>query len=967
MKMLLAANPGMDRIIHILDGLRNALVAVLVTLSLVALTYAGVRYAIADGDATGVEKGKGAAKPALVGRSLALRPRSSWPSSSGSSMARVFRPSVTCLLATIVLLGAPSTAVAGTRSPTPPERPSRLPTSSPSPSPSPLIGSAAVSQPVRAYVHQASRRPHPRGRLRPIPTPSGPLSRFLQDPQGFLRGIGEQLREVIPLAVLVLTIVAALLFAFRMWRRWREAELARGAKHLRILSPPQVNPAGSRMLWMGLHALLRPWWRRVIWGQPHVAWEVTAGPELVEVSLWVPRVVPPGLIERAVHASWPGATTVETSSDPISCIGRPGSVEVTQLVLAEREWFPIGTPGGDSLALALAGLTGLADGEAVAIQVLARPATSGSRRRLRRAARSIRAGTRFAWRAGRASGHRPVADPATEGDVRAVLAKASSHLWSCSLRVAVSSPRKDWARGRMHGLAGGFAVFEGRNGFRRSRWPGGLRRMRARRLARSYLLSVPELAEIATLPPAGAVAGLERGAAGTVPPSRVLPRKGKILGKAEGPGADREVAISVEDARHHLHVIGETGTGKSTLLARLVLQEAEAGRSAVVIDPKGDLVEAILERLPEGAVERTCLIDPDDSKRAVGLNVLGGGDRDLTVEHVLGVFRRIYEPWWGPRTDDIMRAACLTLTQIPGTTLVEVPLLLTNFGWRRAIRNRLTDIAGIGAFWDWYERLPEGQRAQHIAPLLNKLRAFLLRGPVRAIVGQPNPKLDVSRLLDSGGLLLVRIPKGTLGEETSRLLGAFVVARVWQAAMKRAARPEAQRPDTALYVDEMHNYLALPRSFEDLLAEARGYRLSLVLAHQHLGQLPSEMRDALAANARTKICFTCSPEDAVHLEHHFAPELTAYDLSHLRAFQVACRPSVGGGHGAAFTFTTESLGSPERDRPEAVRAASQERFGADRVLVELLIRRRHQGVEAGRYLLPSESQPADASSAGDIR
>jgi len=491
--------------------------------------------------------------------------------------------------------------------------------------------------------------------------------------------------------------------------------------------------------------------------------------------------------------------------------------------------------------------------------------------------------------------------------------------------------------------------------------------MRARKIARPYLLSVPELAEIATLPAAGAVSGLERAAAGTVPPSRVLPRKGKVLGKAEGPGADREVAISVEDARHHIHVIGETGTGKSTLLARLVLQEAEAARSAVVIDPKGDLVEAILERLPEGAVERTCLIDPDDRKRAVGLNLLGGDDRDLTVEHVLGVFRRIYEPWWGPRTDDIMRAACLTLTQISGTTLVEVPLLLTNFGWRRAIRNHLSDVAGLGAFWDWYDRLPEGQRAQHIAPLLNKLRAFLLRGPVRAIVGQPNPKLDVSQLLDGGGLLLVRIPKGTLGEETSRLLGAFVVARVWQAAMKRAARPDAQRPDTALYVDEMHNYLALPRSFEDLLAEARGYRLSLVLAHQHLGQLPREMRDALAANARTKVCFACSPEDAVHLEHHFAPELTAHDLCHLRAFQVACRPCVGGGHGAAFTFATESLSHAEQGRPEAVRAASQGRFGADRALVELLISRRHQAIEGGKYPLPARSTTAGSVAEASVR
>ena len=184
------------------------------------------------------------------------------------------------------------------------------------------------------------------------------------------------------------------------------------------------------------------------------------------------------------------------------------------------------------------------------------------------------------------------------------------------------------------------------------------------------------------------------------------------------------------------------------MLANLVLQDAAAGRAAVVIDPKGDLVESILERLPEGCEDRTCVVDPDDRKDAVGLNVLAGSDPELIVDHVAGVFKRIYEPWWGPRTDDIMRAACLTLAQIPGATLAEVPLLLTDFDWRRAIRERLADVGGLSAFWSWYERLPEQQRAQHIAPLLNKLRSFLLRGPVHAIVGQAAPKRDIEPLID---------------------------------------------------------------------------------------------------------------------------------------------------------------------------------------------------------------------------
>jgi hypothetical protein len=526
--------------------------------------------------------------------------------------------------------------------------------------------------------------------------------------------------------------------------------------------------------------------------------------------------------------------------------------------------------------------------------------------------------------------------------------------------VAAVAPDRARARGRIHAVAGAFGVFSGRNRFQRTRLHRQRSRIAARVLTRPYLLSVPELARIATLPAAGTLPGLDRAGARSVAPPRALPASGKVLGWGDHPGTPRPVAITVADARHHLHVVGETGTGKSTAVAQLALGDAAAGRAAVVIDPKGDLVDWILERLPHGMEERCCLIDPEDPQVAVGLNVLEGDNPDLVTDHVVGVFRRIYGPWWGPRTDDIMRAACLTLCQIPGATLAEVPLILTHAEWRREILRRMDEatLAGAGraasatlrSFWTWYERLPEAQRAAHIAPLLNKLRAFLLRGPVRAIVGQSAPRRDVTSLLDAGGLLLVRIPKGNLGEDTSRLLGAFVIARVWQAAMKRAAVPEAERADAALYVDEMHNYMALPRSFEDLLAEARGYRLSLVLAHQHLGQLSREMREALDANARTKLVFACSPDDAATLERHFAPALRAHDLSHLAFGQAACRPCLGGGHGEPFTLHTRALPEGSPARAAAARRATAERWGRPRREVELAIERRQ--LRPGEDLLP---------------
>jgi Type IV secretion-system coupling protein DNA-binding domain len=793
----------------------------------------------------------------------------------------------------------------------------------------------------------------------PLPEPDGPI-RYLLDPAALLRDVLHALevfaRKGLPWVELAVVTGTVLLVTWRLLVVWRDRRLRDGARRVRILPPPQVDPQQARLLWMSLHALLRPWGKRIVLGQPHLGLELVGRPEEIEVALWVPSDVPMGLVERAVEVAFPGARTEVAEADPLAELSRSdGHLEVCEFGLAEPEWFPVGGgPGDDPLSLALAALTGLGEDEGALVQVLARPLTSRARYRLVRAARVLRAGGkpgRLAWRTGRgAAAGRPAPDPTLETDIRAILAKAASPLWACTLRVAVCSDDRGQARGRIHGLAGALAVFEGHNGFRRHRAHGARRVMLARRLGRLVVLSVPELAQIATVPAAGAVAGLDRAGAKTAAPSRLLPAAGRILGYADHSGVRRPVAIATEDSRHHLHVVGETGTGKSTLLANLVLQDAEAGRAAVVIDPKGDLVESILERLPAGCEERTCVIDPNDRRDAVGLNVLAGSDPDLIVDHVAGVFKRIYEPWWGPRTDDIMRAACLTLAQIPGATLAEVPWLLTDFDWRRAIRERLGDVGGLSAFWSWYERLPEQQRAQHIAPLLNKLRSFLLRGPVAAVVGQAAPKRDIESLIDEGGLLLVRVPKGTLGEDTSRLLGAFVVARVWQRCMRRASIPEEQRPDATLYVDETHNYLALPRSFEDLLAEARGYRLSLVLAHQHMGQLPRDVRDALGANARTKVVFTCSPEDALALERHFDPDLSAYDLSHLATFQAACRPCVGGGQSQAFTFRTEPLPAGSRARAEAVRRRSAALFATPRDEVEETIESRQ--LERSRTLLP---------------
>jgi hypothetical protein len=306
--------------------------------------------------------------------------------------------------------------------------------------------------------------------------------------------------------------------------------------------------------------------------------------------------------------------------------------------------------------------------------------------------------------------------------------------------------------------------------------------------------------------------------------------------------------------------------------------------------------------------------------------VLTGPDPYLAVDHLVGIFRQMYADSWGPRTDDILRAAGLTLAGRPGATLADVPRLLADQAYRRRVTAGVTDPV-LREFWTWYELLSKPGRAAAIGPVQNKLRALLLRPFVRAVIAQPVTSINLGDILD-GGLLLVRIPKGELGADTVRLLGSIILAALWEHATHRARLGEDARKDAAVYVDEVHNYLNLLRGVEDLLAEARAFRLGLVLAHQDLAQLPRDLRESLSANARTKVIFNVSPEDARAFERHIQPNLTAHDLAHLDAFQAVARLVVGNAITPAFTFRTQPLPAPIPGRAEAIAQAAAVRQAA---------------------------------------
>jgi len=758
---------------------------------------------------------------------------------------------------------------------------------------------------------------------------------------------------LVAVAVLASTAVAA----------WRHHRLTATARWVTISTPPEVEATSAAAVWMTMAGILTPArWQRLLYGNAHVGWEYTWTGRTLTIRIWVPGTIPPGAVEAAVTAAWPGVTTTtEPAGDPIPS-------EVTDqaggaLWPQETPALPLRTDHDvDPLRALLAAGASIRSTEHACVQILTRPASPARVRAARRTATAFgsppgtntdsmaRALTLLTslviepvlWLLDVFLPGRPTSttrsrttgasrsdlgrDPVAEANRRSIGQKATNvpH-FEIALRYAVAfsaperpgnqmSPhRRRQVRERLaglaHTLASAAATYTRPNRLRRMRMAHPVAVLAARRMKRGFLVSVEELAVLAALPQDLAVPGLDRARAKAMPAPVAVPSGGrsvKVLGRAQV--GHQSVALPVADARQHVHLIGKTGVGKSTLLLNTVLADVHARRGVVVIDPRGDLVTDILDRLPADAAARTVIIDPDQPHPGcfnpldtTGLNT--AGDAHLAVDNLVGIFAKIFQRHWGPRIDDTLRVSCLTLMRRPNPTLSMVPRLLNDHSYRADFTAGLNDPEGLGGFWQWYDSMNDATRAPVIGPVLARLRAFLLRDFVKDVIGNAQSSFQMSDILN-GGLLLCRLPKGILGEDTARILGSLIVARTWQAAIARATQPENDRRDATLVIDECQNFLTLPGSVDDMLAEARGFRLGLVLAHQNLAQLPKETQSAISANARSKIYFTVAPEDARDLSKHTLPELTEHDLGHLDVHTAAARLLINNRELPAFTFTT---------------------------------------------------------------
>jgi hypothetical protein len=452
------------------------------------------------------------------------------------------------------------------------------------------------------------------------------------------------------------------------------------------------------------------------------------------------------------------------------------------------------------------------------------------------------------------------------------------------------------------------------------------------RWRRPLHLNANELAVVAGFP-AGKTNELPVDMIGSrlIPATKAIRRQGRIIGESTYPGSERKVALATEDSLRHLHVIAPTGAGKSTLLLNLAVQDIEAGRAVVVVEPKADLISGLMERIPSERVNDVVLLDPTDTDNAIGLNPLAlhGRSPYLVADELLGLFHSLYESSWGPRTHDILGASLLTLAKLK-LPLTVLPRLLSDVGFRRRVLPKVVDPVGLGPFWSNYEAWSEPQRIEAIGPVMNKLRPMLLRPDMTAILGQQKD-FDLKRIFTERKILLVNLAKGLLGPETSALLGAVVVAMLWQTILGRVAVPRERRHASFIYVDEFQNYLHLPTDLADALAESRGLGVGWVLAHQYLHQLGPAMRAGVLANAQSRIALRLAYEDArvIASGSTLAPE----DLASLGAFEAYAQLVADDAIQPWCSIKTHPEGKTISN-PEAVRAASRKNYGLDRASVE---------------------------------
>jgi hypothetical protein len=427
---------------------------------------------------------------------------------------------------------------------------------------------------------------------------------------------------------------------------------------------------------------------------------------------------------------------------------------------------------------------------------------------------------------------------------------------------------------------------------------------------------------------------------GEAAPPVELPETGvNLIGSVLYRGEEKKVYFaSPEDRRRHFYIIGQTGTGKTSLIRDMVRQDIENGQGVAVIDPHGDLIEDVLSFIPKNRVDDVVLFEPFDLERPCGLNMLEYDtpeQKDFAVQEMIAIFYKLFPPEIiGPMFEHYMRNAMLALMadqNNPGT-LVEIPKMFTDPSFLQERMKNVSDPI-VRNFWlkEW-QQTTGNTRSDMLGYVVSKVGRFIENEMMRNIIGQGHSGFDLAKIMDEGKIFLANLSKGLTGEVNSSLLGLILVSKMQMAAMRRARIPEAQRKDFYLYVDEFQNFTT--DSVATILSEARKYKLNLTIAHQYMPQLKDEIRDAVLGNVGTIGAFRIGAEDAEKLEKQFEPGFSRFDLVNLDNLNLIVKMMISGKTSTPFKMHLEPFQKGRVEIVEAVKKISKLKYGKPKAIVE---------------------------------
>ncbi len=378
-----------------------------------------------------------------------------------------------------------------------------------------------------------------------------------------------------------------------------------------------------------------------------------------------------------------------------------------------------------------------------------------------------------------------------------------------------------------------------------------------------------------------------------------------LFGSANFRNQNVNFGIKMDDRRRHMYAIGKTGMGKSELLKNIAIQDIQDGRGLAFLDPHGDVVDELLDYIPEERIDDVIYLNPADLEHPIAFNVMeqvAFDKRHLVADGMMAVFKKIWVDAWSARMEYILNNTILALLESPGSTLLGINRMLADKEYRKQIVERVTD-SEVKAFWTQeFAKYTDKFASEATAAIQNKIGQFVSNALIRNIVGQPQSSFDMRKAMDEQKILLVDISKGRIGEDSSRLLGALLITKIQLGAMSRVDIERSQRKDFILIVDEFQNFATA--SFANILSEARKFNLSLLIAHQYVKQMEEEVGDAVFGNVGTIVSFRVGAEDAELLEKEFSPEFLATDIVNLGKRQIYLKLMMDGVASRPFSAMT---------------------------------------------------------------